>query len=149
PGVLDLPLLIDGRVDARQRNHPLLLVPPLLAPPARGRAQLLPNWEVGRNADMLLPNYGPDNVVTFELLDFGRLSGRASPPAATELRGRPLRSRRRHKTARLVCPRRQPAGRDPVRPRQCGQCQSSLRDIGRTQPTPSVGFDFRLPRLRT
>jgi len=82
PGALDLPLLIDGAVDARPWNHPLLLVPPLHAPPARGGAQLLPNWEVGRNAAMLLPNYGPDNAVTFELLDFAGLSGRDSPPAA-------------------------------------------------------------------
>lgn len=83
PGAPDLPLHITGAgeraalvpfaVPYRQWDHRAQVVPPMLALPAPGLAQLLPNWEVGRNAVMLLPNY-ESGMATFELLDFGVIS---------------------------------------------------------------------------
>ncbi len=74
PGAPDLPLRIGG--DDLHWNRPAQLVPPLLVLPAPGFGQLLPNWEVGRNAVMLIPNYEP-GMATFELLDFGAISDQA------------------------------------------------------------------------
>jgi hypothetical protein len=76
PGAPDLPMHIDGPVDVRPLNQPAPRVPPVLALPAPGVTQLLPNWEVGRSAAMLLPNYEP-GLATFELLNFGAISGLA------------------------------------------------------------------------
>ena len=83
PGAPDLPLHIGGAgeraalvpfaVPYRQWDHRALVVPSMLALPAPGFGQLLPNWEVGRNAVMLIPNYEP-GMATFELLDFGAIS---------------------------------------------------------------------------
>ena len=79
PGAPDLPLHIAGATTAPlvvidPRGHfSAQLVPPMLMLPGPGIAQLLPNWEVGRNAAMLIPNYEP-GMATFELLDFGAIS---------------------------------------------------------------------------
>ena len=98
PGAPDLPLRIIGEGERaalvplpfpRQQwgGHPELVVPPPLAQPAPGSAQLLPNWEVGRNAVMLLPNYEPGTVM-FELLNLGAISSLAPamvPPSAAPI----------------------------------------------------------------
>ena len=91
PGALELPLRITGAGERAalaplaapywQWHHPALAVPPTLALPAPGIAQLLPNWEVGRNAVVLIPNYEP-GTVTFELTDIGVISDSAPTPIA-------------------------------------------------------------------
>ncbi len=82
PGAPDLPRRIAGAATAPlvvidpQGHFSERLVPPMLALPAPGIAQLLANWEVGRSAAMLLPNYEA-GMATFELLDYSALSGPA------------------------------------------------------------------------
>ncbi len=80
-GALDLPSHIGDAATLRSWNHYAVLVPPPAALPVLGRVQLLPNWEVGRNAALALPNYEP-GTVTFELLDIGAVSGFNSPVMA-------------------------------------------------------------------
>lgn len=82
PRAPDLPLHIGGAatvplVVIDPQGHLFeRLVPSPRALPAPAIAQLLPNWEVGRNALMLLPNYEP-GMATFELLQLGPLSAPA------------------------------------------------------------------------
>jgi hypothetical protein len=79
PGAPDLPLHIDGAATVPlvvldpQGHFFERLGPPTRALPAPGFGQLLPNWEVGRNAVMLLPNY-ESGMATFELLELHAIS---------------------------------------------------------------------------
>jgi hypothetical protein len=81
---LDLPVWIDGPdrfaapasngITYRRWDDSLRLIAP--APPldVSGPGLLLPNWEVGRNAVVLIPNYEP-GMATVQLLQVGVLAG--------------------------------------------------------------------------
>jgi hypothetical protein len=81
---LDLPMRIDGpdhlaapapNANVYQRwDDSLRPIPPAAPLAAPGLGLLLPNWEVGRNAVVLIPNYGP-GMATVQLLRLAALPG--------------------------------------------------------------------------